>query len=60
MKRYGGYATALKFSMKNIYGLNEGSFWAASDIGWVVGHSLSFMVHFSIEILLLFTKENQL
>jgi propionyl-CoA synthetase len=36
----GGYATALKFSMKNIYGLNEGEvFWAASDIGWVVGHS---------------------
>lgn len=36
----GGYATALKFSMKNIYGANEGEvFWAASDIGWVVGHS---------------------
>lgn len=36
----GGYATALKFSMKNIYGVNEGeTFWAASDIGWVVGHS---------------------
>ncbi|MDO5616693.1 MAG: AMP-binding protein, partial [Cruoricaptor ignavus] len=36
----GGYATALKFSMKNIYGANEGeTFWAASDVGWVVGHS---------------------
>lgn len=36
----GGYATALKFSMKNIYGAKEGEvFWAASDIGWVVGHS---------------------
>ncbi|NRD22493.1 acetate--CoA ligase [Winogradskyella litoriviva] len=36
----GGYATALKFSMKYIYGLNEGeAFWAASDVGWVVGHS---------------------
>jgi propionyl-CoA synthetase len=36
----GGYATALKFSMKYIYGLNEGDvFWAASDVGWVVGHS---------------------
>ncbi len=36
----GGYATALKFSMKNIYGVNEGEvFWAASDVGWVVGHS---------------------
>jgi propionyl-CoA synthetase len=36
----GGYATALKFSMKNIYGVDEGqTFWAASDVGWVVGHS---------------------
>ncbi|WP_282068101.1 acetate--CoA ligase [Olleya namhaensis] len=36
----GGYATALKFAMKYIYGVNEGeTFWAASDVGWVVGHS---------------------
>lgn len=36
----GGYATALKFSMKNVYGVNEGeTYWAASDVGWVVGHS---------------------
>ncbi|WP_055446293.1 acetate--CoA ligase [Lacinutrix mariniflava] len=36
----GGYATALKFSMKYIYGVNGGeTFWAASDVGWVVGHS---------------------
>lgn len=36
----GGYATALKFSMKYIYGVEEGEvFWAASDVGWVVGHS---------------------
>jgi propionyl-CoA synthetase len=36
----GGYATALKFSMKYIYGVNQGDvFWAASDVGWVVGHS---------------------
>lgn len=36
----GGYATALKFSMKYIYDVNEGeTFWAASDVGWVVGHS---------------------
>lgn len=36
----GGYATALKFSMKHVYGLDEGdTFWAASDVGWVVGHS---------------------
>ncbi len=36
----GGHAVVLKWSMKNIYGLNPGDvFWAASDIGWVVGHS---------------------
>lgn len=36
----GGYATALKFSMKHIYGVAEGDvYWAASDVGWVVGHS---------------------
>jgi len=36
----GGYATALKFSMTHIYGVKEDEvFWAASDVGWVVGHS---------------------
>ncbi|MDF1700004.1 MAG: AMP-binding protein, partial [Planctomycetota bacterium] len=36
----GGHAVALHWSMKNIYGVNPGEvFWAASDIGWVVGHS---------------------
>lgn len=36
----GGYATALKFSMNYVYGVNPGEvFWAASDVGWVVGHS---------------------
>ena len=36
----GGYAVALKFSMQKIYNANEGDiFWAASDVGWVVGHS---------------------
>ncbi len=36
----GGYAVALKYSMKNIYGVEEGdTYWAASDVGWVVGHS---------------------
>ena len=36
----GGYATALKFSMKYIYDVEEGdTYWAASDVGWVVGHS---------------------
>jgi propionyl-CoA synthetase len=36
----GGHAVALKWSMKNVYGVGPGDvFWAASDIGWVVGHS---------------------
>lgn len=36
----GGYATMLKFSMKYIYGVEpDETFWAASDFGWVVGHS---------------------
>jgi propionyl-CoA synthetase len=36
----GGHAVALKFSMKAIYNVQPGEvFWAASDVGWVVGHS---------------------
>ncbi|MEM1261286.1 MAG: AMP-binding protein [Pseudomonadota bacterium] len=36
----GGHAVALTFSMAAIYGIEAGDvFWAASDIGWVVGHS---------------------
>ncbi len=36
----GGYAVALAWSMKNIYGVDPGEvFWAASDLGWAVGHS---------------------
>lgn len=36
----GGYATALRYSMENIYDAKPGEvFWAASDVGWVVGHS---------------------
>ncbi|MGF1561011.1 MAG: propionyl-CoA synthetase [Geminicoccaceae bacterium] len=36
----GGHAVALLWSMKNIYNIAPGEvFWAASDVGWVVGHS---------------------
>ena len=36
----GGHAVALKWSMKNIYDIDPGDvYWAASDVGWVVGHS---------------------
>jgi propionyl-CoA synthetase len=36
----GGHAVALKWSMGAVYGMGSGEvYWAASDIGWVVGHS---------------------
>ena len=36
----GGYAVALTWSMTNIYGAEPGDvYWAASDLGWAVGHS---------------------
>ncbi len=36
----GGHMVALHWSMKNLYGVDPGEvFWAASDVGWVVGHS---------------------
>ncbi|MGB0799668.1 MAG: AMP-binding protein, partial [Planktomarina sp.] len=35
-----GHLVALHWTMKNIYNVNPGEvFWAASDVGWVVGHS---------------------
>ncbi len=40
IRDHGGYATALKFSMDHIYDARPGEvYWAASDVGWVVGHS---------------------
>ncbi|XP_058937629.1 acyl-CoA synthetase short-chain family member 3, mitochondrial isoform X8 [Kogia breviceps] len=36
----GGYAVMLNWSMSSVYGLKPGEvWWAASDLGWVVGHS---------------------
>ncbi|HRV16294.1 MAG TPA: propionyl-CoA synthetase, partial [Spirochaetota bacterium] len=36
----GGHAVVLNWSMKNIYNIQPGDvWWAASDVGWVVGHS---------------------
>ena len=36
----GGHAVALHWTMKNIYGVEPGEvYWAASDVGWIVGHS---------------------
>jgi propionyl-CoA synthetase len=40
VRDHGGHAVALKWSMGAIYGVGAGeTYWAASDIGWVVGHS---------------------
>jgi propionyl-CoA synthetase len=40
----GGHAVALAWAIANVFGMRPGEvFWAASDIGWVVGHS--FMVY---------------
>ncbi|WP_290006445.1 AMP-binding protein [Novosphingobium humi] len=40
VRENGGHAVALTWSMANIYGVGPGDvFWAASDVGWVVGHS---------------------
>jgi propionyl-CoA synthetase len=36
----GGHMVALRWSMENLYGIAPGeTYWAGSDIGWVVGHS---------------------
>jgi len=40
VRHTGGHLVALQWSMNNIYNIEEGDrFWAASDVGWVVGHS---------------------
>ena len=40
VRDHGGHLVALKWSMKNVYGVEPGEvFWAASDLGWAVGHS---------------------
>jgi propionyl-CoA synthetase len=36
----GGHMVALRWTMENVYGVKPGEvYWAASDVGWVVGHS---------------------
>ena len=40
VRDHGGHAVALTWSLRHVYGMAPGeTFWAASDIGWVVGHS---------------------
>jgi propionyl-CoA synthetase len=40
VRDHGGHAVALAWSMEHVYGVKPGEvFWAASDVGWVVGHS---------------------
>jgi len=40
VRENGGHAVAMKYSMSAIYDIEPGEvYWAASDVGWVVGHS---------------------
>ncbi len=40
VRDHGGHAVAMAWSLPNLYGCGEGDvWWAASDVGWVVGHS---------------------
>jgi propionyl-CoA synthetase len=40
VRDHGGHAVALNWTMKNVYDVAPGEvYWAASDVGWVVGHS---------------------
>ena len=40
VRENGGHAVAMAWSMKHLYDVQAGqTFWAASDIGWIVGHS---------------------
>ncbi len=40
VRENGGHAVAMKYSMKAVYDIEPGEvFWAASDVGWAVGHS---------------------
>ncbi|MBV1864113.1 MAG: propionyl-CoA synthetase [Rhodobacteraceae bacterium] len=40
IRHAGGHLVALEWTMENLYGIKPGEvFWAASDVGWVVGHS---------------------
>lgn len=40
VRENGGHAVALRYTMEHFYGIKPGEvYWAASDVGWVVGHS---------------------
>lgn len=42
MRDNGGHAVALKYALSHVFNTHEGeTFWAASDIGWTVAHSLT-------------------
>lgn len=42
VRENGGHAVALSWALENVYAVQKGeTFWAASDVGWVVGHSFS-------------------
>jgi hypothetical protein len=57
----GGHIVALKWTMKNIYNIDtDDIWWSASDIGWIVGHSILSMLHYLKDVPLFYLKENQL
>ena len=57
----GGHIVALKWTMKNIYNIDEGDvWWSASDIGWIVGHPILFMLLYLKVAQLFYLKVNQL
>jgi propionyl-CoA synthetase len=56
----GGHIVALKWSMKAIYDIDEDDvWWAASDVGWVVGHSILSMPRCSKVAPPFYSKANQ-
>jgi acyl-coenzyme A synthetase/AMP-(fatty) acid ligase len=56
----GGHLVALKWSMKHIYGVSPGDvFWAASDVGWVVGHSYIVYAPLAYGCTTILYEENQ-
>ena len=54
----GGHIVALKWTMKNIYNINQDDiWWSASDIGWIVGHYILFTDHYFMVVQQFYLKE---
>ena len=56
----GGHAVAMTYSMSAVYDMKPGEvFWAASDVGWVVGHSYIVYAPFYLDARLYCMKESR-